>query len=124
MIYLSTKISHGAGDGTTQSFITIPTAATLNSVRLCPDVSLGKHASNFVTFSVVDNGGTNVFTANTSNASGIALTAGTPVSVTLSASADIDFAAGEVVSFKAVDSGSGAACAFTVVYELAPARSL
>ena len=124
MFYLSSKISHGAGDGTTQTTITLPIAAKLNSVRLCPDVATSKHASNFITASVVDNGGSNIFTVNTSNASGVALVAGTPVSVTLSSSADLEFAAGEVVILKAVDSASGANCAFTVVYEFEPSRGL
>ena len=122
MFYISTNLTHAASDGSTESYVTLPVAAKLNSVRLCPDVSTAQHASNYVTYSIADNAAATIFSATTATSGGAALTAGTPVAVTLSTAADYDFAAGEVVKIRVADNSGGASCAFTVVYEFAPAR--
>ena len=88
MFYISTNLTHAASDGSTESYVTLPVAAKLNSVRLCPDVSTAKHASNYVTFSIADNAATTIFSATTADSGGVTLTAGTPVTVTLSTAAD------------------------------------
>ena len=124
MFYLSTNISHQAGDGATESYITLPVAAKLNSIRLCPNVDVTANNTNYVTVKVIDNGATDIFAQTTEITGGGNLTAGTPITVTQSSSADYDFAAGEVVRLRVVDSASGVSCAFTVVYEFAPARSV
>ena len=51
-------------------------------------------------------------------------TAGTAVTVALSSSADLEFAAGEKVKLRTSPSGSGVISAFTVVYEFEPSRGL
>lgn len=122
MFYLASNFLHQAGDGSTESHITLPIDARLNSIRLCPDVSVTADNTNYVTITVVDNGATNIYSRTTQVASGN-LTAGTPIAVALSSSADVDFAAGEVVKLRVADSASGVNCGFTVVYEFAPARS-
>lgn len=124
MIYLTSNLTHAAGDGATETYITLPIAAKLNSVRLCPDVAVTANNTNYVTVKVIDNGATDIFEQNTQVSGGGSLTAGTPITVTLDAAADYDFAAGEVVRLRVVDSASGVDCAFSVVYEFAPARSV
>jgi hypothetical protein len=123
MFYVSTNVSHQAGDGSTESYVTLPIAARLNSVRLCPNVAVTADNTNYVTFKVIDNGATDIFSQNTQISGGGSLVAGTPVSVTLAGAADYDFAAGEVVRLRVADSAAGASCSFTVVYEFAAARS-
>lgn len=124
MIYLSTNLRHTAGDGATETYVTLPIAARLNSIRLCPDVAVTANNTNYVTVKFIDNGATDIFEQNTQVSGGGDLTAGTPITVTLDAAADFDFAAGEVVRLRVVDSASGVSCAFSAVYEFAPARSV
>ena len=123
MIYFTTNVSHAAGDGSTESYVTLPIAARLNSVRLCPNVAVTADNTNYITVSVVDNGATDIFSQDTTVASG-SLVAGTPITVTIATAADVDFAAGEVIKLSVADSASGENCSFTVVYEFAPARSV
>ena len=123
MIYFTTNVSHAAGDGGTESYVTLPIAARLNSVRLCPNVAVTANDTNYITVSVVDNGATDIFSQDTTIASG-SLVAGTPITVTIATAADVDFAAGEVIKLRVADSASGVNCTFTVVYEFAPARSV
>lgn len=124
MFYLSSNLTHAAGDGATETYITLPIAAKLNSVRLCPDLDVTANNTNYITVKVIDNGATDIFSQNTQISGGGSLTAGTPITVTLATAADYDFAAGEVVRLRVADSASGVTCAFTVVYEFAPARSV
>ena len=65
MFYVSTNLSHQAGDGSTESYVTLPIAARLNSVRLCPNVAVTADNTNYVTFKVIDNGATDIFEQNT-----------------------------------------------------------
>ena len=123
MFYLSTNLTHGAGDGSTESYITLPIAAKLNSVRLCPDTAVTANNTNFVTVSIADNASTAIFSQTTQISGGGSLTAGTPITVTLDTAADYDLAAGETVKLRVADTAAGVNCAFTVVYEFKPARS-
>lgn len=124
MMYFTTIIDHTAGAGASEVYISVPLNARLNAVTLVPNMSTTAHASNFVTYKLIDNGSVDIFSANTSTGSGSTLTGGTPVTVTLAAAADLDFAAGEVCRLRVVDSASGADANLTAVWEFAPARSV
>mgnify|MGYP003132196503 FL=1 len=123
MFYLSTNTSSDASVAA-ESYICLPIAAKLISVRLVPDVSVTANNTNYITVSVVDNASTNIFSQNTQISGGGSLTAGTAVTVALSSSADLEFAAGEKVKLRTSPSGSGVISAFTVVYEFEPSRGL
>ena len=77
-----------------------------------------------MTISLADNAAATIFSQTTQVSGGGSLTAGTPITVTLDAAADYDFAAGDVVKLRVADTASGVNCALTVVYEFAPARSV
>ena len=124
MMYFTTIIDHTAGAGTSEIYVSLPIDARLNAVSLVPNMTTTAHASNYVTYNLKDNAAANIFTANTSTGSGATLTGGTPVSVALLSSADLDFAAGEVCRLQIVDAASGADANLTVVWEFAPARSV
>ena len=65
MIYLTTNVLHQAGDGATETYVTLPIAAKLNSVRLCPDVSVTANNTNFVTLKIIGNAATDIFSQTT-----------------------------------------------------------
>lgn len=126
MFYLSTNIAAETASDAAESYICLPIAAKLNSVRLVPDVAVTAHDTNYVTVLIVDNAGSNLFsqtTKTTSGGGGGDLTAGTAIPVTFTGGST-EFDAGEKVKLRSGASGSGVVSAFTAVFEFEPSRGL
>jgi len=121
MFYLTIELDHAGGGVSSEVYASLPIAARLNSATLVPNVASAANGTNYVTYKLIDNGATDIFSADTQSTG---LTAGTPVTVTLDAAADLDFAAGDVIRLRCADSASGVAANLTCVLEFAPARSV
>ena len=123
MFYLSTNVAAETASDAAESYICLPIAAKLNSVRLVPDVSVTANNTNYVTVLIVDNSAATIFSQNTQVSGGGALTAGTAIPVTFTGG-DTEFGAGDKIKLRSAASGSGQVCAFTAVFEFEPMRSV
>lgn len=86
--------------------------AKILAVKLIPATSVSTHASNYITVTV-KSGSTTLGTFTTNSSGGAAMTAGTPITVTLTGTgADLEIAAGGLVTFDVTKAGTGPAYKF------------
>ena len=94
-MFSSIYVNLSAGTADTH-YIAMPYKARIEKIYFTSDGTLAAHATNYFTLSVKDHSGDVVGTFNTSTGSGISLTAGTPVAVTVDGQY-ADIAAGEAI---------------------------
>ena len=93
--------------------------AKVISAYLVPHVSVATHASNYITTTIAANGAT-IASHTTNSTGGSAMTAGTPIALTLSG--DTNVASRAVVTVTVTKSGTGPAYSFDADLEFEPVR--
>lgn len=104
-------------DATDNVHILNPSAGTVRAVSfyLVPHVSVATHASNYITITV-KKGSSVLATFTTNSSGGAALTAGTPVALTITGTgADLEIAAAGVYTVEVAKSGTGPSYKFSAV---------
>lgn len=97
---------------TNYAFNGSPFTAKVIGLKLIPVVSVSTHASNYITITA-KNGSTTLATFTTNSSGGAAMTAGTPITMTLSGTGtDLEIAADGLVTFNVTKNGTGPAYEF------------
>jgi len=97
-------------------------SAKIKKLRVVPVVSVSTHASNYITITV-KKASTTLATFTTNSSGGAALTAGTPVDLTITGSGkDLEIADGGVITVDVTKAGTGPAYEFFAEAQMEPVR--
>lgn len=107
-------------DATAQEYIynALGETAKITALAIVPNVSVSTHAANYITLTV-KRGATTVASFTTNSSGGAAMTAGTPIAMTITGTGgDLERAAAGVWSVEVAKAGTGPAYNFSVVATL------
>jgi hypothetical protein len=119
------KVQVSGTNATDQDYIANCTGARVGvaSLTIVPNVSVSVDASNFITLSV-KKGATTIATHTTNSSGGAAMTAGTPIAMSITGTGkDVEVADGSVLSVEVAKSGTGPTYDFAVVARLEQKRA-
>lgn len=121
---LPITVSLSGTDATALGYLYNPlgSKAVVSSITIVPAVSVSTHAANYITLTV-KKGATTIATYTTNSSGGAAMTAGTPITMTISGTGlSLELAAGGVFEVAVAKAGTGPAYGFDVVAVLADTR--
>lgn len=121
---MSVKVS--GTDAAAQEYIynSLGEVAGTDGFTIVPNVSVATHASNYITLTIAK-GGTTLATFTTNSSGGAAMTAGTPIAMTLAAGGvgtAMQLSSGGVFSVAVTKAGTGPAYDFKVVAKMTGIR--